>query len=167
MQGTRDRIAGDDRTLQGKSLDQRQPRRNPSASAARRGADHRHAPKPSGYADLLDDVGAGRLTPDEAETISAIVAKRAELSAPSSWRAEIEALKAQLAVVVGARDRPRRSVARSRSPDRTGPSSPPRPPAKGKKAAAQDRQNQGGGSRGPCPSEVRDPPEIRKRLAAE
>ena len=31
------------------------------------------------YADLLDDVGAGRLTPDEAQTISAIVAKRAEL----------------------------------------------------------------------------------------
>ena len=33
------------------------------------------------YADLLDDVGAGRLTPDEAQTISAIVAKRAELFA--------------------------------------------------------------------------------------
>src|SRR6188508_1571440 len=31
------------------------------------------------YADLLDDVGAGRLTPDEAQTISSIVAKRAEL----------------------------------------------------------------------------------------
>src|SRR3954465_630593 len=31
------------------------------------------------YADLLDDVGAGRLRPDEAQTISAIVAKRAEL----------------------------------------------------------------------------------------
>ena len=31
------------------------------------------------YADLLDDVGAGRLTPEEAQTISAIVAKRAEL----------------------------------------------------------------------------------------
>src|SRR3954465_1640679 len=29
------------------------------------------------YADLLDDVGAGRLTPEEAQTISAIVAKRA------------------------------------------------------------------------------------------
>jgi hypothetical protein len=28
------------------------------------------------YADLLDDLGAGRLTPDEAQTISAIVAKR-------------------------------------------------------------------------------------------
>ena len=33
------------------------------------------------YADLLDDVGAGRLTPEEAQTISAIVAKRAELFA--------------------------------------------------------------------------------------
>ena len=31
------------------------------------------------YADLLDDVGAGRLTPEEAQTISAIVAERAEL----------------------------------------------------------------------------------------
>ena len=31
------------------------------------------------YADLLDDVGSGRLTPDEAQTISAIVSKRAEL----------------------------------------------------------------------------------------
>src|SRR4051812_15399216 len=28
------------------------------------------------YADLLDDVGAGRLTPEEAQTIAAIVAKR-------------------------------------------------------------------------------------------
>jgi hypothetical protein len=31
------------------------------------------------YADLLDDVGSGRLTPEEAQTISAIVGKRAEL----------------------------------------------------------------------------------------
>ena len=28
------------------------------------------------YADLLDDVGAGRLTPEEAQTISSIVGKR-------------------------------------------------------------------------------------------
>ena len=54
------------------------------------------------YADLLDDVGAGRLTPEEAQTISAIVAKRAELFASVELAVEIEALKAQLAAVVGA-----------------------------------------------------------------
>ena len=54
------------------------------------------------YADLLDDVGAGRLTPDEAQTISAIVGKRAELFGTIELAAEIEALKAQLAAVVGA-----------------------------------------------------------------
>src|SRR3954454_7262874 len=53
------------------------------------------------YADLLDDVGAGRLTPEEAQTISAIVAKRAELFPSIELAAEIEALKAQLASVVG------------------------------------------------------------------
>jgi hypothetical protein len=53
------------------------------------------------YADLLDDVGAGRLTPDEAQTISAIVAKRAELFPSIELATEIEALKAQLAGVVG------------------------------------------------------------------
>ncbi|MFL5008433.1 MAG: hypothetical protein ACJ8DK_24190 [Microvirga sp.] len=53
------------------------------------------------YADLLDDVGAGRLTPEEAQTIAAIVAKRAELFASVELAAEIEALKAQLAAVVG------------------------------------------------------------------
>ena len=55
-----------------------------------------------GYADLLDDVGAGRLTPDEAQTISAIVAKRAELFGTVELAGDIEALKAQLAAVVGA-----------------------------------------------------------------
>src|SRR3954454_20974440 len=54
------------------------------------------------YADLLDDVGAGRLTPDEAQTISAIVAKRAELFPSIELATEIEAVKAQLAAVVGA-----------------------------------------------------------------
>ena len=54
------------------------------------------------YADLLDDVGAGRLTPEEAQTISAIVAKRAELFPSIELAAEIEALKAQLAAVLGA-----------------------------------------------------------------
>ena len=49
------------------------------------------------YTDLLDDVGAGRLTPEEAQTISAIVAKRAELFTSVELAAEIEALKAQLA----------------------------------------------------------------------
>jgi hypothetical protein len=38
------------------------------------------------YADLLDDVGSGRLTPDEAQTISAIFAKRTSCSPCSSWR---------------------------------------------------------------------------------
>ena len=53
------------------------------------------------YADLLDDVGAGRLTPDEAQTISSIVAKRTELFPSIELAAEIDALKAQLAAVVG------------------------------------------------------------------
>src|SRR5688572_17849023 len=56
----------------------------------------------SAYADLLDDVGAGRLTPDEAQTISAIVAKRAELFPSIELATEIGALKAQLAAVVDA-----------------------------------------------------------------
>jgi hypothetical protein len=47
------------------------------------------------YADLLDDVGAGRLTPEEAQTISAIVAKRAELFASVELAGEIDALKEQ------------------------------------------------------------------------
>ena len=54
------------------------------------------------YADLLDDVGAGRLTPEEGQTISAIVAKRAELFASVELAGEIEALKSQLAAIVGA-----------------------------------------------------------------
>ena len=41
------------------------------------------------YADLLDDVGAGRLTPEEAQTISAIVSKRAELFGTIELAAEI------------------------------------------------------------------------------
>ena len=49
------------------------------------------------YADLLDDVGAGRLTPEETQTISAIVSKRAELFPSIELATEIEALKAQLA----------------------------------------------------------------------
>ena len=72
------------------------------------------------YADLLDDVGAGRLTPEEAQTISAIVAKRAELFPSIELASEIEALKAQLAAVVGVHPRRRRSAARSRSPDADG-----------------------------------------------
>src|SRR5215207_8433517 len=51
------------------------------------------------YADLLDDVGTGRLTPEEAQTISAIVAKRAELFPSIELAAEIEALKVQLAAL--------------------------------------------------------------------
>ena len=53
------------------------------------------------YTDLLDDVGGGRLTPEEAQTISAIIAKRAELFPSIELAVEIEALKAQLAAVVG------------------------------------------------------------------
>src|SRR3954452_1238059 len=52
------------------------------------------------YADLLDDAGAGRLTPEEAQTISAIVAKRAELFASVELAAEIEALKVEVAEVM-------------------------------------------------------------------
>src|SRR3954451_642591 len=58
------------------------------------------------YADLLDDVGAGRLTPGEAQTISAIVAKRAELFPSVELAGEIEALKAQLATMVGTQRAP-------------------------------------------------------------
>src|SRR3954453_1855579 len=58
------------------------------------------------YADLLEDVGAGRLTPEEAQPISAIVGKRAELFPSVELAAEIEALKAQLAAVVGTQRAP-------------------------------------------------------------
>ena len=64
------------------------------------------------YVDLLEDVGAGRLTPEEAQTISAIVAKRAELFASVELASEIDALKAQLAAVLGA-PRPPSSIRRS------------------------------------------------------
>jgi hypothetical protein len=46
--------------------------------------------------DLLVAVGEGKLTPDEANLVSAIVAKRAELFASVELASEIEALKAQL-----------------------------------------------------------------------
>jgi hypothetical protein len=42
-----------------------------------------------------------RLTPDEASQVSGIVSKRAELFASVELAGEIEALKAQLAAVVG------------------------------------------------------------------
>ena len=58
------------------------------------------------YADLLDDVGAGRLTPEEAQTISAIVSKRAELFGTIELASEIDTLKAQLAAVVGTQRAP-------------------------------------------------------------
>jgi hypothetical protein len=48
-----------------------------------------------------EDIGAGRLTPEEAQTISAIVAKRAELFPSIELAGDIEALKSQLAPVVG------------------------------------------------------------------
>jgi hypothetical protein len=47
-------------------------------------------------------VGTGQLTPEEGQTISAIDAKRAELFPSIELAAEIEALTAQLAAVVGA-----------------------------------------------------------------
>jgi hypothetical protein len=53
-------------------------------------------------ADLLDDVGAGRLSQEEAQTISAIVAKRADLFPSIELAVEIDALKAQLAAIMGA-----------------------------------------------------------------
>ena len=52
--------------------------------------------------DLLSSVAEGQLTPDEASQLSGIVSKRAELFGTSELASEIEALKAQLAVVVGA-----------------------------------------------------------------
>jgi hypothetical protein len=58
------------------------------------------------YADLLDDVGAGRLTPEEAQTISSIVAKRADLFPSIELASEIEALKAQLDALVGTQGPP-------------------------------------------------------------
>ena len=63
------------------------------------------------------DVGAGRLTPEEAQTISAIVAKRAELFPSIELATEIEALKAQLAAVVGRPPPPTPIRRPSRSPD--------------------------------------------------
>jgi hypothetical protein len=43
--------------------------------------------------DLLDDVGTGRLTLDEAQTISSIVAKRAELFPSIELPVKIEAIR--------------------------------------------------------------------------
>jgi len=60
---------------------------------------------PPDCADALDDlltaVSEGQLTPDEANLVSAIVAKRAELFASVELASEIEALNAQLAAVLG------------------------------------------------------------------
>src|SRR3954465_8603568 len=52
--------------------------------------------------DLLMAISKGKLTPDEANLVSAIVAKRAELFGTIELASEIDALKAQLAAVVGA-----------------------------------------------------------------
>ena len=67
-------------------------------------------------ADLLD-VGSGRLTPDEAQTISAIVAKRTELFASLELAAEIDTLKAHLGAVVSTPP-PSTDPPPSRSPSR-------------------------------------------------
>ena len=68
---------------------------------SRRGAPVSFHIRPLKTPDDCRPRGAGRLTPDEAQTISAIVAKRVELFASVELAAEIEALKAQLAAVVG------------------------------------------------------------------
>jgi len=51
--------------------------------------------------DLLSSVAEGQLTPDEASQLSGIVSKRAELFNTIELATEIDALKAQLAAVVG------------------------------------------------------------------
>jgi hypothetical protein len=56
--------------------------------------------------DLLTSVAEGRLTPDEASQLSGIVSKRAELFGTIELADEIEALKSQLAAVVGAQRAP-------------------------------------------------------------
>ena len=53
------------------------------------------------YADLLDDVGSGRLTPDEARPSRPLLRSARSCSPWSSWAAEIDTLKAQLGAVVG------------------------------------------------------------------
>src|SRR5215203_2705317 len=50
--------------------------------------------------DLLSSVAEGQLTPDEASQLSGIVSKRAELFGIIELASEIDALKAQLAVVM-------------------------------------------------------------------
>src|SRR4051794_39904936 len=62
--------------------------------------------------DLLSSVAEGQLTPDEASQLSGIVAKRAELFGTIELAAEIEALKAQLAAILGA-PRPPSPIRRS------------------------------------------------------
>ena len=65
---------------------------------------------PPDCADALDDllvaVSEGKLTPDEANLVSAIIAKRAELFPSIELAAEIEALKSQLATLSGAQRAP-------------------------------------------------------------
>jgi hypothetical protein len=56
--------------------------------------------------DLLTSVAEGQLTPDEASQLSGIVAKRAELFGTIELAAEIDALQAQLAAVVGTQRAP-------------------------------------------------------------
>ena len=51
--------------------------------------------------DLLSSVAEGQLTPDEASQLSGIVSKRAELFGTIELASEIDALKAQLAAVIG------------------------------------------------------------------
>ena len=56
--------------------------------------------------DLPTSVAQGRLTPDEASQVSGIVSKRAELFGAIELATEIEALKDQLAAVVGSQRAP-------------------------------------------------------------
>ena len=56
--------------------------------------------------DLLSSVVEGQLTPDEASQLSGIVSKRAELFGIIELASEIDALKAQLAAVIGTQRAP-------------------------------------------------------------
>ena len=56
--------------------------------------------------DLLSSVAEGQLTPDEASQLSGIVSKRAELFGTIELASEIDALKAQLAAVIGTQRAP-------------------------------------------------------------
>jgi hypothetical protein len=126
VQGTRDHVAGDDRNPPGQSLS------SVSAAVISFASDDTtrspiiaplvtpgQAPPPvrdlgSAWPDA--NVHKNRITPEEAQTISAILGKRAELFAWVELAAENEALRSQLAGVAGAQ-RPRLPIQYSRIDD--------------------------------------------------